>query len=307
VASAAFLALGGLVSLYGPLFPALRERFGVGVDQVGAVVSAHFVGSLAAVVVTGELIRRFGYRRVLTVGAALLALGLAGLAPAPSWALFLTAAGVAGVGFGAVQVAVNLLVARTFLGGAASALNLINAVFGAGAVLSPVLVAAFAPRPEPPMWALTAVAALVLVAVRTLGAVPEPGARAGAAEPVAWGALGAFVLLYFGYVSAEVGVTSWSTEHLTPSLGAAAAAAVPGVYWGTLTVGRLVAAAVASRVRPGRLLLYCLAGAVLALLGALYTPAAPVMYGVVGLALAPTFATGLAWLTERMPRRAEQV
>src|SRR5690606_13449041 len=89
VAAVAFLALGGLVSLYGPLFPALRARFGVGLDQVGAVVSAHFVGALTAVLVAGELIRRFGYKRVLTAGAALLAAGLAGLAPAPSWPLFL--------------------------------------------------------------------------------------------------------------------------------------------------------------------------------------------------------------------------
>jgi fucose permease len=307
VASVAFLALGALVSLYGPLFPALRERFGVGVDTVGAVVSAHFVGSLASVLASGELIRRFGYRKVLTAGTAVLAAGLAGLAPAPSWTLFLASAAVAGVGFGVTEVAVNLLVARTFLGGAAPALNVINAVFGAGAVLSPLLVAAFSPRPEPPMWSLAALAVLALVAVLTLRAVPAPPARPGAGEPVAWGALAAFVLLYFGYVSAEVGVTSWSTEHLTPTLGPAAAAAVPGLYWGTLTVGRLVAAAVATRVRPGRLIVGGLIAAVLALLGALYAPAAPYMYALVGLALSPTFATGLAWLTERMPRRAEQV
>ena len=40
VAAVAFLALGGLVSLYGPLFPVIRERFGVGVDQVGALTTA---------------------------------------------------------------------------------------------------------------------------------------------------------------------------------------------------------------------------------------------------------------------------
>src|SRR5690606_5108946 len=238
VASVAFLALGALVSLYGPLFPALRERFGVGVDTVGAVVSAHFVGSLASVLASGELIRRFGYRKVLTAGTAALAAGVAGRAPGPGWTRFLASAAVAGVGFGVTEVAVNLLVARTFLGGAAPALNVINAVFGAGAVLSPLLVAAFSPRPEPPMWSLAALAVLALVAVLTLRAVPAPPARPGAGEPVAWGALAAFVLLYFGYVSAEVGVTSWSTEHLTPTLGPAAAAAVPGLYWGTLTVGR---------------------------------------------------------------------
>ncbi|HZW27992.1 MAG TPA: hypothetical protein VFF08_06035, partial [Trueperaceae bacterium] len=60
-------------------------------------------------------------------------------------------------------------------------------------------------------------------------------------------------------------------------------------------------------VRPGRLIVGGLIAAVLALLGALYAPAAPYMYALVGLALSPTFATGLAWLTERMPRRAEQV
>jgi len=307
VAAVAFLALGGLVSLYGPLFPALRARFDVGVEQVGAVVSAHFFGSLAAVLAAGEAIRRWGYRAVLTLGAALLTAGLAGLAPAPSWPVFLVSACLAGVGFGATQVAVNLLVARTFMGRATPALNLINAVFGAGAVLTPVIVAASAPRPEPPMWVLTGLSALVLVAVRSLlRAVPRPPRRPGAGEPVAWGALAAFVLLYFGYVSAEVGVTSWSTEHLTPTLGPAAAAAVPGVYWATLTVGRLLAAALGARVRPGRLLVWCLGAAVAALLGALPAPLAPVMYGLVGLAFAPTFATGLAWLTERMPSRAEQ-
>src|SRR5690606_18932733 len=198
VAAVAFLALGGLVSLYGPLFPALRARFDVGVEQVGAVVSAHFFGSLAAVLAAGEAIRRWGYRAVLTLGAALLTAGLAGLAPAPSWPVFLVSACLAGVGFGATQVAVNLLVARTFMGRATPALNLINAVFGAGAVLTPVIVAASAPRPEPPMWVLTGLSALVLVAVRSLlRAVPRPPRRPGAGEPVAWGALAAFVLLYF--------------------------------------------------------------------------------------------------------------
>lgn len=307
VSALAFLALGGLVALYGPLFPALRKRFGVGVDQVGTVVSAHFVGSLAAVVVAGELLRRLGYRPVLVAGAALLTAGLAGLVPAPTWTLFLASAGVAGVGFGLVQVAVNLLVARTFRGTAAPALNLINAVFGAGAVLSPVLVAATSPRPAPVILTLTTLAALVLVAVATLKVVPVPPAARTEREPVPWGIVAAFVLLYFGYVSAEVGVTSWSTEHLTPTLGPAVGAAVPGVYWATLTVGRLVAAAVTSRVRPGRVLTTGLAVAALALLGATYAPAAPVLYGLVGLALAPTFATGLAWLAEKLPQRAEQV
>lgn len=307
VAAIAFLSLGALVSLYGPLFPVLRSRFGIGVEQVGAVVSAHFVGSLAAVLVSGYLIRRLGYRTVMISGSIALAAGLGGLVPAPGWTLFLASAAVAGVGFGLVQVAINLVVARSFPGSAAPALNLINAVFGAGAVATPVMVAAFGPRLEPPVFVLTGLACLVLVAVLSLRSLPVPPAVPREREPGTWGAVVGFVVLYFAYVSAEVGVTSWSTEHLTPAYGLTFAAAMPGAYWGALTVGRLVAAALTARFAPGKVLLVGLSVAVAALVGATYVPIAPVMYGVVGFALAPTFATGLAWLTARLPRRAEQV
>src|SRR5690606_26483056 len=95
VAAIAFPSPGAPVSLYGPLFPVLRSRFGIGVEQVGAVVSAHFVGSLAAVLVSGVLIRRLGYRTVMVGGSVALVAGLAGLVPAPGWTLFLAAAVVA--------------------------------------------------------------------------------------------------------------------------------------------------------------------------------------------------------------------
>ncbi len=307
VAALAFLALGGLVSLYGPLFPVIRARFGVGVEQVGAVVSAHFLGSLLAVLASGVLIRRFGYRPVLVGGSLALVAGLGALLPAPTWATFLAAAAVAGVGFGLVQVAVNLLVARSFPGAAAPALNLINAVFGAGAVATPLFVAAIGAQLGPPVVVLTILASLVLLAVISLRHLPVPPPVPTGRDPGAWGTVVGFVVLYFAYVSAEVGVTSWATEHLTPAFGSMLAAAIPGVYWGALTAGRLVAAALTTRFAPGRVLLVGLSVATCALLAATYTPVAPVMYGLVGFALAPTFATGLAWLTSSMPRRAEQV
>src|SRR5690606_41772210 len=54
------------------------------------------------------------------------------------------------------------------------------------------------------------------------------------------------------------------------------------LYWGALTVGRLVAAALTSRFAPGKVLVFGLSVAVAALVGATYVPIAPVMYGVVG-------------------------
>lgn len=308
-AGAAFLVLGAVVALYGPLFPQLRERFGVGLDQVGAVVSAHFLGSFVTVISSGVMLRRLGYRFVLVGGSVLLLVGFSTLALAPTWAVFVTGAALLGLGFGAVQVAVNLLVARTFEGEAASALNLVNAVFGLGALAAPLLIALFAPGFVWPLAILGVLALTVLVALARLERYPTPPPRASASVGLGAraGVVIGFVALYFFYVSAEVGVTSWATEHLTPSFGIAIGAAATSFYWGALTAGRLIAVFVARRLSPPAMLMSGLGLGLGGLLLATYTPLAPYAYGIVGLALAPTFATGLAWLTSALPRRAEQV
>ena len=87
-----FLAIGAMQAMYGPSFPAFLARFGVGVGQVGAVVSAHFLGSFVTIAASGMLLARFGYRRLLFGGALLLSLGAAGVALSPLWTLTLAAA-----------------------------------------------------------------------------------------------------------------------------------------------------------------------------------------------------------------------
>ena len=306
VACAAFVLCGGMASLYGPLFPELRARFGVGLDEVGVVVSAHFLGAFAMIVLSSVALRRWGYRAVIIAGLAFLIAGLGLLIVAPSWWLVVAGAGVGGLGFGLLNVSVNLVVARTFAEGAAPALNLINAIFGGGAMLSPLLVAGFAPAFTPPLVVLLVIAVGVLaLATRLRAPSPAPPVRGGAG--FAWPLVAGFVVLYFMYVTTEVGVASWVTEYLAPSVGLAWAAAATSIYWGAITAGRIVAVALSSRVDQPTLLVGSLTLALTALVAAHWLPVAPVAFAVVGLGLAPVFATALAWLTRIMPRRAEQV
>lgn len=306
IGMAAFFLLGAQQALYGPSFPQFRTKFALDVEQVSAVVSAQFLGAFLAIAASAFLLRLFGYRRTLVGGAAGVVAGLAGIALAGAWWQVVASALVAGLGFGLLNVSFNLILALTFRPNAAPALNILNAVFGVGAVAGPLLVAGFEPRLGVPFGIMAGVALVLLVWVTRLEA-PEPAVAQTGRAPFAWGLVALFVLLYFFYVSTEAGVASWQTEHLTPTLGATTAAGLTALFWGAITVGRLIAAPLSAYIRPPAMVLGSAALTVLFLVLAHHTPGAPVFYAAVGLSLAPVFGSALAWLTDQFPDRAEQV
>src|SRR5690606_26113586 len=122
----------------------------------------------------------------------------------------------AGFGFGLVDVGFNLLAARAFAPRSAPALNFLNAAFGVGAVIGPLVVAAAAPRFGTAFLVFAGVALMVLVGTLRLP-TPAPVPDEGRGLPLVWSQVAGFVVLYFLYVATEVGVTSWETEHLTPA------------------------------------------------------------------------------------------
>jgi FHS family glucose/mannose:H+ symporter-like MFS transporter len=302
----AFILVGAEQALYGPSFETFQARFEKSAAAVSLTVSLHFLGSFFTILASGLLLGRFGYSRLLAASAMLMTLGVAGVGVSSSWPVVLAAAFAAGLGFGALDVGVNLLVVRSFAGRVGPVLSILNAMFGLGAILGPALVAAFVPNIE---RAFLLTAALGLVITVLLARLPEPKAeeapalRAGASL---WQALG-FVVIYFLYVSSEVAGASWETVHLTPHFGAVRAAAFTSLYWTAITVGRVVAAPMSAVVSPARMVV---GAAVLGLGAALLTrfvPFAPYAYILMGLAFAPIFPSTLAWLHETFPRRAEQM
>lgn len=302
---AAFLLIGALQALYGPSFPVLRERFAIGPEWASIAISAQFGGSFIGIVFASQLLRAFGYRRVLAAAAAGVALGGAVIALAPTWGFVLGGALLAGAGAGLLNVTCNLLIAVTFMPRAAPALNLINALFGVGAALGPLLVTAAAPRFALPFALVGIVGAALLpwVARLRLPALLPAGRDT---VPLAWGSLAGFAFLYIFYVSVEVGVTSWQTEYLTPHFGIRAAA-FTSLYWAAITVGRFIAAPISSRLKSHRMVLYSAIATTVFMIAAHRVASAPIAFALVGLSLAPIFPTALAWLTEVFPRRADQV
>ncbi|WP_157448872.1 MFS transporter [Deinococcus peraridilitoris] len=294
----AFLMIGALQAIYGPAFTALGTRFGVGRADIGLIASAHFLGSMLGIMASGAVLLHSSLRRLLRGGAALLALGLATVAFAPSWPVALLGALVGGLGFGGVSVTFNVSFAR--LGErSAGALNLVNAMFGLGSVLAPLLVVFLGGAVWP--YVLLALASLVLLL--GAGRVPQlPEAVTAAGDrPVDGRLLALFGLLFVTYVGVEAGLGSWMTTHLQTN-GFSDAAAWTSAFWLTVTVGRLLGAPLSQRVPlPGLVTCAALLAALVLPLAA--TVAAPLAYLVAGLAIAPIFASSLAWFSRVLPSR----
>jgi fucose permease len=299
------LGIGAIQAMYGPAFPGLIERFGVGVDRVGATVVLHFAGSFVATVASSPLLLRLGYRPVLVGAGAGMTAGVLLAALAPTWTWLLVGAGAAGLGFGLLNVGLNLVVARVFAPNAAPVLNLLSALFGTGAVLGPLAVGAAGATLRGPFLALAAVAATAtLLALR----VPEPERTTPAAwARLPWRTVAGFAALYVLYVGVESGIASWETVHLEPAVGAQRAAFLTSLFWVALTLGRLASIPVSARVRPGRLVLLASGLGLVALAAANVPALAPVAYAAAGLAFAPVFPTTLAWIERVFPQRSERI
>jgi MFS family permease len=110
--------------LLAPLFPWLKDAFGVGYAELGLLMTIFFVVSCAVQALSGFVVDRHGPRPVLFGGLALLALAALGFAASTSWWMLAGFSVLAGIGNGVFHpvdyTLLNRKVAQTRLGHAFS-------------------------------------------------------------------------------------------------------------------------------------------------------------------------------------------
>ena len=292
-----FLLIGAVQAFYGPAQFGLREAFGIDAVSVGAFSSLLFAGSVIGISGFPLLERRLGLKTVLLASSLLLALGMLGVALAGSWAMALLSVLVIGLGFGGLDVGFNLHFATAFGARSAFYSNVLNAMFGLGSVLGPLLVGLTGNYRLTYAWSagLTLGLTLLIASSRLRSGIPT---AAPAKMRWSW-LLGLFVLFFFLYVVIEVGTAGAQPRHLRDALrySEQGAAFYNALFWGGLTVGRLLGAAVALRVPAQRLVLTSSLLLLTALALTHFPLLAPFAYTLAGVACGPIFPTGLVWLS----------
>ena len=328
-----FFVNGAAFASFVPRLPEIRDRIGVGLDGLGVLMTIAItigtIGSLQAPAV----IDRFGTRRTLIVGAAMLTLALpvVGFAMAP-WAFVLGMATMS-VADGLVDVSMNLQGSWLSARRHAPVMNRLHGLWSLGTVtggLAAAQVAALGVSLEVHLTiaALLMVGALVFVGRGLLsldethddgdGAPAVPADEPRRRERRTRAARTTLVLLALSgacAITLELVSSDWAAFRLTEDFGAAAGFAGLGFVAFTtgMTIGRLGGDSVELRIGGRRLLQLAIVVSGIGLTAAAFAPNRWVVlaaYLVAGLGISTLFprlyddaarfrgrrGAGLAWL-----------
>src|SRR5208283_1086387 len=259
----AFVPVGIVTVLLGPMLPTLSARWSLNYSQAGALFTAQYVASTLAVAVSGALASRWGFRLPIKSGLVLTAAGVALLLAGPRLLGIISIAAY-GAGLGLTVPAANLLVAEVNPERRSATLNLLNFCWSAGAVACPFLVAAAAKGHRVPLL-LGAVAFFSLLVAIGIAVMPswikEPAApknQSGETKPAMnWrhGAVPALAALFFIYVGTENAIGGWvaSYSKALGSMTAATAVITPAFFYSSLMLGRWLAPLLLRKIADVRL------------------------------------------------------
>ena len=292
-----------LIGWSGLLVPVLIRSIEHDFAQTDAGLGVFYFVSAVAWASGGALgglsTERLGRRVTLPLAAAMLGIGLAGLALAPSWLVFLIAGVPLGLGAGAIDGGVNGL----FLDlhpGQGGPLNMLHLFFSIGALVAPLVVGVLVGSGA--AWVVipagTAVVAVVIAWGFRASAIPS-GRRDGGSEHATrllGPGVSAIPLVLLGvalacYVAAEIGTSSWLVRFLETAPLTVAAASL-SLFWAGLAAGRLIASRTADRFDPVIFTIACALVAGVAGIGAVLVPSIPLsiaLFALAGLAQGPIY------------------
>ncbi len=271
-ACAGMFVFGIVMALVGAILPALSGRLQFAAPDIGALFLAMNGSMLAASLVVGLVMDRFGMKAPLALGLLLVAAALAMVARAPAFAALIPAVMLLGAGGGALNAASNTLVADLHQDPRrkTAALNLLGVFFGFGALCLPfaigALLAHFSVTPLLVAAAGLCAAASVFAFALRFPAPKQRQALRVAEMPrfLASPLVLAFALLLFFESGVEFTLGGFISTYLTRDMALASVATASWIlagYWAAIMVSRAVLSRIALAFDPYRMLLGCALGA----------------------------------------------
>jgi fucose permease len=317
-----FMAYLGMVSIgmfdgmLGVAWPSMRHTFDVSLDSLGLILAAGTIGFLLVSINSGRIVSRIGVGTFLLLAALLRAVSGLGFGLAPVWWSLLLISLIGSVGAGGVDTGLNIYFADQH---SASRMNWLHACYSVGATLGPLLMTSLIEAELAWRWGyvitsiLSGLVAIYLVFTGKQWQLrDDPGESDSASGPqvkvidtlripIVW----LIIAIFFMYTGTEVSAGQWAFTLFTESrhITIKVAGVLTSVYWGSLTVGRILAGFVADRVKPTTLLRISTIGVVVGTILIWWNPVNEVSFlgiALMGFSLAPIFPTMIATTPDRV-------
>ncbi|MGC8778461.1 MAG: MFS transporter, partial [Candidatus Caldatribacteriaceae bacterium] len=243
-----FLALS--MVLTGAVLPEWLNRFGVSPSEGGQLFFLYYLSYVVMTFLSGMLSDLLGEQWVLTLSQVFLLAGFAAVSLADHFSTIKWGMLLMGFGGGFCEAPLTGLVSKVFAGEEGYALNVSQISFGLGAASGPFLMGFFLSRGI--SWRLLYLVSsfvsllllIVFVSGKTLFAVSRD--RTVKKDWLGLldfrGLLLSSFLAIFLYVGAEIGSSAWMSTYLVLELKASVyvGGVAMAIFWGAITVGRLL-------------------------------------------------------------------
>lgn len=272
----AFISLGIPDSLLGSAWPVIRQDLNASFGFAGILSMIMAGGTIVSSLASGSLVQRIGTGKITLISCCLTAGALLGFSAAPSIFWFVLLAIPLGLGGGAIDAALNHYVAENYK---AHHMNWLHCFWGVGATMGPIIMSFFIADHNSWRAGYSTVSiiqfALAIVLLATLplwkrvAAIREAEQRSSGAaspdpaesEPIGAGRIKTNVLRIRGvklslvsflfYCGVESTVGLWGASYLVGArnMSAETAAGWISLYYGGITIGRLITGFITLKVR----------------------------------------------------------
>jgi len=252
---AAFVALGLIGSLLGPTLTSLAQNTGVRLDQISILFTGRSLGYLLGSLLGGRLYDRRPGNPLMagSLGLIFLMVVVSPLVPV-LWLLFLAML-VMGLGEGGLDVGGNTMLMWLHREKVGPFMNDLHFAFGAGSFLTPIIISQMVLLTGNITGGYWVVALLLFPVVIWLFRLPSPAnlpvSAENPAKKINYLMIGLMVLFFALYVGSEVSFGGWVYTYAVAMklMTTTTAALMTSLFWGSLTLGRLLSIPIAAKFK----------------------------------------------------------
>lgn len=257
------IALGLGFAVLGPLLPSLAAHMDVNLGQISFLFTANSFGYLIGSSVGGKLYDKVKGHLLMCLALGIMFLMCLVIPIVPNYSMLLLMIFLFGIGQGLLDVGANTNLLWVFQSRVSPYMNGLHFFFGIGALLSPIIVHNVMRLAKGsltwPFWTLAFLYLPSLIGLFLLKSPenPERDHTLNKSTATSGWLIVLMMLLFFVYVGVEGGYGGMIYTYVTEVKVASetSAAYVNSIYWGALTIGRLITIGLAKKLSPGKILL----------------------------------------------------